>query len=71
MKCPTCSYEFEPRNPPTCPRCGESFSCSSLSCGDCGACPSMMASVRTMYAKLTDGTDSGPPSPGDVEQPSE
>lgn len=54
MKCPTCSYEFDAAKGLECPRCGDSFSCSSLSCGDCGACPSMVASVKTMYAKLTE-----------------
>lgn len=54
MNCPTCSYEFDAAKGFECPRCGDSFSCASLSCGDCGACPSMVSSVRTMYAKLTE-----------------
>ena len=68
MKCPTCSYEFEPEGGLECPRCGDTFSCASLSCGDCGACPSVVASVRTVVAKFTDDPDE---SPADAEIVSE
>lgn len=58
MKCPTCGYEFEPDpTGPECPRCGSTFSCAALSCGECGACPSMVASVKTVYARFTDGPE--------------
>jgi rubredoxin len=66
MKCPTCGYTFDAAKGLECPRCGDTFSCSSISCGDCGACPSMVGTVKTAYAKLTaDGQE--PPRPGDVE----
>lgn len=70
MKCPTCDYEFDPANGLECPRCGDSFSCAALSCGDCGACPTMVGSLRSMYARLTNG-DEDPPAPTEVEGGSE
>jgi hypothetical protein len=46
MKCPTCDFVFDAANGLECPRCGDTFDCSSLSCGECGACPSLSASVE-------------------------
>lgn len=70
MKCPTCEYEFDAATGAECPRCGDSFSCASLSCGDCGACPTMVGSLRSMYARLLDSEDE-PPSPGDIDSHTE
>ena len=54
MRCPTCAYEFDPSNGLECPRCGDTFDCSQLSCGECGACPSMVGGIRSMIEKVTE-----------------
>jgi hypothetical protein len=62
MKCPTCEYEFDPAHGLECPRCGDSFSCASLSCGECGACPSLVGDVKTAIAKMREHSSEPAPS---------
>ncbi|MEF8774020.1 MAG: hypothetical protein V5A23_02960 [Halobacteriales archaeon] len=42
MKCGTCGYEFDPERGLECPRCGESFDCTGISCAECGACSGIL-----------------------------
>lgn len=45
VSCSTCGYGFDPGDGLDCPRCGSSFDCTSLSCDDCGACPTIEAGI--------------------------
>ncbi|MFB6114180.1 MAG: hypothetical protein ABEJ58_08800 [Halodesulfurarchaeum sp.] len=68
MNCPTCGYEFDPEHGLECPRCGETFSCASLSCGECGACPSFVQGVRTAIASVREAAPREPVVPDPAEQ---
>lgn len=46
MNCPTCGLDFEPTEDLQCPRCGASLSCSTVTCGDCGACEGVFEQLR-------------------------
>ena len=52
MNCQTCEYEYDPTEQLECPRCGSTPDCSGLSCGECGACPTIEGTVRTALDRL-------------------
>jgi predicted amidophosphoribosyltransferase len=66
--CPACEYEFDPAGGVACPRCGETLSCSGVSCAECDACSGLVDRLRTTVAdrfrrendgRAGDGSDSG------------
>ncbi|MFB6153517.1 MAG: hypothetical protein ABEJ27_04620 [Halodesulfurarchaeum sp.] len=70
MKCPTCEYDFDPRDGLECPRCGETASCASLSCDECAACPSIVRGIRTTLARVREEGDDDPATEEAVSTPS-
>jgi predicted amidophosphoribosyltransferase len=57
--CPACAYEFEPTGGFACPRCGETLSCSKLSCGECNACAGVFERLRHSVVDRFSGDDTG------------
>jgi hypothetical protein len=48
MRCPTCSYEFDPTTGLECPRCGEAADCTAVACADCEACTDLLGGLQRL-----------------------
>ncbi|MFB6162614.1 MAG: hypothetical protein ABEJ86_04120 [Halococcoides sp.] len=46
VTCPDCEYEIDPAAGLTCPRCGTTVTCSSLSCEECDGCSGLFEPIE-------------------------
>ncbi|WP_159077014.1 hypothetical protein [Halococcoides cellulosivorans] len=46
VNCPDCGCEIDPTTGLTCPRCGATVTCSSLSCEDCDGCSGLFEPIE-------------------------
>ena len=57
MNCPTCGYDVDPTLGMECPRCGESFTCDAVSCGECGGCTGTLGGLKDHLGNVGSGED--------------
>ena len=68
MICPACAYEFDPAEGLECPRCGETVSCSAVSCAECEACSGVLGRLRNTVTDRLSSADTDAATDDDSDQ---